>query len=166
MVATLDLKPHVESESFFLAARVRKANLFGLSDRLRIWLDQFLDNGILAFRGFQPVIEQVWTPEKARQELAMWRRVRKLYQRLQSKVQQQLTVDELDRKILLMSEHVLAAARMVEAVALLDQGPIAISQADFDLQDEVMRIAVLRTTPEYWEDPDRQAWLEADLTTA
>jgi len=74
--------------------------------------------------------------------------------------------DELGPRFLRFADEVIATALLIEAVAMLDQGPVAVSQATPEVQDEVLRIAALRTEPAYWADPDRQAWLEADLTAA
>ena len=163
MTATYQPQPHIELAKLSWTFRISKSPIQIVSNWAERQLLRLLDNGILVMIGFKQQIELQVSPESARTSFKSFENNAKL---LHARIQQLQNLDTFDlvtKRLVAFDKACRDALLTLKAIALLDQGPIAISQADFEVQDEVMRIAALRTQPEYWEDPDRKLWLEAVL---
>jgi hypothetical protein len=164
MTQTFALRPHFELRQFIVAAFFSRIRI----DFIERWafnrLTRLFDNGILATIGFRQTLELHYTPEDARNEIASFGTIAKRFHTVTTQLMDSNLSPNLLRLFQQFDAELQKAQLTLQAVSLLDAGAEVIFEHPFAVQDEVMRIASLRTPPDYWEEPERKLWLEAELS--
>jgi hypothetical protein len=156
MTASYNLRLQLEFKLIEFFAFLIKAPIEWFPRWLIKRLNSLLVKALLSLMEFQRAVEINFTSIEAYNELMPFERQANKLSRLTAKLNQ------LDANLL--NQETQKALLMLKAVSLLNESASKIILEPSEVQDEVMRIAALRTEPSYWEDTERKQWLEAELS--